>query len=262
VKGLPDMFGAIAGDVIGSVYEHTRIKTTNFPLFQRHSCFTDDTVMTVAIADAILNQTDYAGSLKSFGRKYPKAGYGRAFFQWIFAPESKPYNSWGNGSAMRVSPIGFAFDDECKVLLESQRSAEVSHNHPEGIKGAQATALAVFLARQGESKKIIREKIERRFGYNLKRSVDEIRPTYRFDISCQGSVPEAIISFLDSVDYEDAVRKAISLGGDSDTLACIAGGMAQAFYRTIPLDITTRVREILPEDLLSVVDKFNQKYGL
>jgi ADP-ribosylglycohydrolase len=256
------MLGAIAGDVIGSVYEHRPIKTTEFSLFQRHCRFTDDTVMTVAIAHAILEQTDYAASLKAFGRRYPNAGYGGAFIEWIFEPDVRPYNSWGNGSAMRVSPVGFAFDDAGKVLIEARRSAEVSHNHPEGMKGAEAAALAVFLARQGQSKETIREEISSRFGYHLKRRVDEIRPTYRFDVSCQGSVPEAIIAFLDSADYEDAVRKAISLGGDSDTLACIAGGIAQAFYKSIPLAIVGRVREILPEDLLGVVDRFNQRYGL
>jgi ADP-ribosylglycohydrolase len=256
------MLGAIAGDIIGSVYEHRPVKTVEFPLFQRHSRFTDDTVMTVAVGHAILENGDYGAFLKAFGRKYPDAGYGSAFINWIFEPDVKPYNSWGNGSAMRVSPVGFAFDDVDTVLKEAQRSAEVSHNHPEGIKGAQAVAMAVFLAKRGYGKETIRKEIENRFAYNLARTVDEIRLAYRFDVSCQGSVPEAIIAFLDSNDYEDAVRKAISLGGDSDTLACIAGGVAQAFYKSIPSSIISRVREILPEDLLSVVDRFNERYGL
>lgn len=255
------MLGAIAGDVIGSIYEHTRIKRTDIPLFHDFSRFTDDTVMTVAIADAILNSTDYAESMRSFGRRYPKAGYGTAFIEWILAPESKPYNSWGNGSAMRVSPIGFAFPTAEAVLSEARKSAEVSHNHPEGIKGAQAAALAVFLARKGESKSNIRKEISTRFSYNLNRTIDEIRPGYRFDVSCQGSVPEAIIAFLDSHDYEDAIRKAISLGGDSDTIACIAGGIAQAFYREIPPEIVAEVRKRLPQEFLDIIDRFNGIYS-
>jgi ADP-ribosylglycohydrolase len=256
------MLGAIAGDVIGSVYEQHPIKTINFPLFQQHSRFTDDTVLTMAIAYSILEGVDYATALKSFGRKYPHAGYGGAFIDWIFETDSRPYNSWGNGSAMRVSPVGFAFNDTEQVLLEAKRSAEVSHNHPEGIKGAQATALAVFLARNGENKNTIKNEISRRFSYNLDRTVDTIRPVYSFDVSCQGTVPEAIISFIDSENYEDAVRKAISLGGDSDTLACITGGIAQAFYREISADIINEVRSRLPEEFLRIIDKFNQTYDL
>ncbi|ABC78316.1 ADP-ribosylglycohydrolase family protein [Syntrophus aciditrophicus] len=254
------MFGAIAGDVIGSVYELTRIKTMNFQLFQKHSRYTDDTVMTLAIAHAILHEKNYAGSMKSFGRRYPNAGYGPAFFEWIFAPESRPYHSWGNGSAMRVSPIGYAFSTRETVLSEARKSAEVSHNHPEGIKGAQAVALAVFLARTGAGKKDIRKEIHDRFEYNLNRTIDDIRPDYRFDVSCQGSVPEGILAFLDSEDYEDAIRKAVSLGGDSDTLACIAGGIAQAFYKEIPAEIVKEVRKRLPQEFLEIIDTFNKKY--
>lgn len=256
------MLGAIAGDIIGSVYEHHPVKTEDFPLFHPRCRFTDDSVMTVAIAYAILESEDYGLALKRFGRKYPNAGYGSAFIDWIFEDEICPYNSWGNGSAMRVSPIGFAFNDVESVLLEAKRTAEVSHNHPEGIKGAQATALAVFLARQGESKEGIRRQITQLFGYDLNRTIEEIRPSYHFDVSCQGSVPEAIIAFLDSQSYEDAIRKAISLGGDSDTLACIAGGIAHAYYKSIPSEIVSRVRRILPEDLLEIVDRFNQRFGL
>ena len=255
------MLGSIAGDVIGSVYEHYRIKITDFPLFHDRCRFTDDTVMTVAVAEAILSRTGYAAAMKSFGRKYPHAGYGSAFKNWIFEDEVRPYNSWGNGSAMRVSPIGLAFDDLDTVLLEAARSAEVSHNHAEGIKGAQATALAVLMARKGESKEQIRQEVSRRFGYNLARTVDEIRPAYHFDVSCQGTVPEAIIAFLDSSSFEDAVRKAISLGGDSDTLACITGGIAQAFYKGVPPEIAARVRKVLPRELLDVVDRFSSRYG-
>lgn len=255
------MLGAIAGDVIGSVYERRPIKTTDFPLFGKNNRFTDDTVLTVAVAQAILEEVDYATALQSFARRYPNAGYGGSFIKWIFEPDPQPYNSWGNGSAMRVSPVGFAFDDVETVLAEARRSAEVSHNHPEGIKGAQATALSIYLARRGEDKAAIRREITERFGYDLQRSVEEIRPSYRFDVSCQGSVPEAIVSFLESENYEDAVRKAISLGGDSDTLACIAGGVAQAFYGPIPAHVEERVRAILPADLLDVVERFEREYG-
>jgi ADP-ribosyl-[dinitrogen reductase] hydrolase len=256
------MIGAIAGDIIGSVYEHHPIKTTDFPLFQPKCRFTDDSVLTVAIAYAILNDFDYATALKIFGQKYPRAGYGSAFIEWIFAAESHPYNSWGNGAAMRVSPVGFAFPEVERVLSEARRSAEVSHNHPEGIKGAQATALAVFLAHHRESKESIRHEITQHFGYNLQRTIADIRPRYRFDVSCQGTVPEAIIAFLESKDYVEAIRNAISLGGDSDTLACIAGGIAQAFYQEIPDSILKTVYSMLPEEFIAIIKTFNHTYGL
>jgi ADP-ribosylglycohydrolase len=256
------VLGSIAGDVIGSVYEQHPIKTMEFPLFQSHSRFTDDTVLTVAIASAILEKGDYAASLRAFGRRYPNAGYGGAFFDWLWDPGSGPYNSWGNGAAMRVSPVGFAFATIEDVLLEAKNTAAVSHNHPEGIKGAQATALAVFLARTGAAKTLIQSEITRRFGYDLSRTIDEIRPQYSFDVSCQGTVPEAIIAFLESKDYEDTVRKAISLGGDSDTLACIAGGIAHAFYQEIPQKIVGEVRGRLPEEFLSIIDRFSATYSL
>jgi ADP-ribosylglycohydrolase len=255
------MLGAIAGDIIGSVYESNPIKTTEFPLFDRYSIFTDDTVLTIAIAYAILENTDYTTSLKYFGRKYPDAGYGMFFYRWMFASRSEPYHSWGNGSSMRVSPIGFAFNSIEQVLHEAEQSAAATHNHPDGIKGAQATALAIFLARTGSSKTDITQEISKRFAYNLDRTLDEIRPDYSFDISCQGTVPEAIIAFLDSTDFEDAIRKAISLGGDSDTLACIAGGIAQAFYKSIPQIIVNEVYERLPIEFVSIIDKFNEIYG-
>ncbi len=256
------MLGAIAGDIIGSVYEARPIKFTEFPLFNPYSTFTDDTVLTVAVAYSILEKWDYAKAFKVFGQRYPDAGYGASFYHWLFSPDSSPYYSWGNGSAMRVSPVGFAFDSVDGVLREAERSAAVTHNHPEGIKGAQATALAVFFARKGESKEYIRQEIVRRFAYNLDRTLEEIRPGYRFDVSCQGSVPESIIAFLESKDFEDAVRKAVSLGGDSDTMACIAGGIAQAFYKEIPADIVANVRKRLPDEFLLVVDRFNERFCL
>jgi ADP-ribosylglycohydrolase len=254
------MIGAIAGDIIGSIYEHRPIKIKDFPLFHPQCRFTDDTVLTVAVADAILKGRSYKQSMRDIGRRYPMAGYGRAFTDWLLSEHPKPYNSWGNGAAMRVSPVGFAFNTENEVLREAENTAIVSHNHPEGIKGAQATALAVYFARMGYSKEEIREQIGRRFGYNLERQVDDIRPSYTFDVSCQGTVPEAIIAFLDAISYEDAVRNAISLGGDSDTLACITGGIAEAFYQNIPDHILAKVREILARDLSKITEAFCEKY--
>ena len=256
------MLGAIAGDIIGSTFEGRPIKTTEFPLFAPHSVFTDDTVLTVAVADAILNDLDHAVVLRSYARRYPNAGYGNSFYVWMLSDDKGPYNSWGNGSAMRVSPVGFAFDTESEVLAEASRSAEVTHNHPEGIKGAQATALAVFLGRTTHDKALIREQITQRFDYDLDRSLDEIRATYQFDVSCQGSVPESIIAFLDSEDFEDAIRKAISLGGDSDTMACVAGGIAQAYYEEVPVDIIDELRGRLPTGFISVIDRFNRHYNI
>jgi len=256
------MIGAIAGDIIGSAYEANAVKTADFDLFSPGSRFTDDTVLTVAVADCILHGKDYGRTYKEYGLRYPDAGYGSFFIQWLQSDNPQPYNSFGNGSAMRVSPIGFACTTLDSVMNEAERSAEVTHNHPEGIKGAQAVAGAVYLAVHGYSKDAIRSHIEETFSYDLSRSLDDIRPGYIFDMTCQGSVPEAIIAFLESNDYEDAVRNAISLGGDSDTQACIAGGIAQAFYRQIPESIINQVRKILPKDLLDVVDEFNGKYRL
>ncbi|MBN1930685.1 MAG: ADP-ribosylglycohydrolase family protein [Desulfobacterales bacterium] len=254
------MIGAIAGDIIGSVYEHSPIKTKKFTLFDPQCYFTDDTVLTVAVADAILTGSPYVDSIRTIGRRYPGAGYGGTFYHWLLSEDSGPYNSWGNGSAMRVSPVGFAFSTEDEVLQNARMTAEITHNHPEGIKGAQATALAIFLARTGHGKELIRDRIREMFGYDLSRSVDDIRPSYSFDVSCQGTVPEAIIAFLDSNSYEDAIRNAISLGGDSDTLACITGGIAEAFYGGVPDEIKARVEEILTPDLWEVTKAFCEKY--
>ncbi len=255
------MIGSIAGDIIGSVYEFDPIKTKDFPLFSPFCNFTDDTVLTVAIADAILNGRSYLDAVREIGRRYPDSGYGGFFLQWLYLEDSRPYNSWGNGSAMRVSPIGFAFQDEESVLKEAARTAEITHNHPEGIKGAQATALAIFLARTGRTKNEIRKAIQKRFGYDLDRTVDEIRPSYSFTESCQQTTPEAIIAFLDSTSYEDAIRNAVSLGGDSDTLACITGGIAEAFYGGIPSEIRLKVMECLSPDLWEITEQFLKKYG-
>ena len=256
------MLGSIAGDIIGSVYEWNRIKTKDFPLFQPNSVFTDDSVLTIAIAEAIQNQSDYRTSVIQYGRCYPHAGYGSAFQQWLLTTEPEPYESWGNGSAMRVSPVGFAFSDEATVLKESELTAVFTHNHPEGIKGAQATALAVFMAKHGNTKDDIRDAISSRFQYDLSKTIDDIRESYTFQVSCQKSVPEAILAFLDSTSWEDAVRNAISLGGDSDTLACITGGIAEAFYRDIPLYVLREVRSRLTEELWTSASRFYREFGL
>jgi len=254
------MIGAIAGDIIGSPYEHSPLKSTSFPLFSKDSRFTDDTVMTIAVGNAIMTGESYESSIKRFGLRYPHAGYGETFLQWLYGRIKGPYRSWGNGAAMRVSPVGFAFGSVDEVLVEAKKSAECTHNHPEGIKGAQATALAVFLSRSGEGKDGIRSEIIGRFGYDLQRTIDEIRPGYRFDVSCQGSVPESITAFLESQDYESAVRNAISLGGDSDTMGCIAGGIAYAFYRKIPSPVISEVVSRLPEEFLEVISGFEEMF--
>jgi ADP-ribosylglycohydrolase len=254
------MLGAIIGDIIGSSYEFKNWKSTDFPLFTPVSRFTDDTVLTVAVADCILHHRDYAKTFKEYGRRYPDAGYGGMFRDWLDSGRSGPYHSYGNGSAMRVSPVGFAFDSLTDVLREAKKSALPTHNHPEGVKGAQAIASAIFLARTGNGKNEIRKYIEKSFGYDLNRTLDEIRPSYRFDETCQGSVPEALIAFLEAANYEEAVRKAISLGGDADTLACIAGGIAEAFYKKIPRRIISQARQILGKELLAIIDEFIGRY--
>ena len=250
------MFGAIAGDIIGSVYEANNIKTTDFPLFSKDSRFTDDTVLTIAVADSLLYGENLVDKLKEYYARYPHVGYGARFIQWAKSDSREPYNSFGNGSAMRVSSVGFAFNTTREVLEQAKKAAEVTHNHVEGIKGAQATATAIFLARAGKSKEDIRFFVEKTFDYDLGEPLDSIRKTYQFDVSCQGSVPQAIRAFLESLDYEDAIRKAISIGGDSDTIACITGGIAQAFYKKIPESILEKVYTILDEPLRQVAFRF------
>ena len=256
------MLGAIAGDIIGSAYESHYTKSLDFELFTPQSTPTDDTALTIAVADCILHGKNYAVTFKEYGQRYPHAGYGGMFLKWLGNNSLAPYNSFGNGSAMRVSPVGFAFSNLDTVLLEAEKSAAVTHNHPEGIKGAQAIAASIFLARSGKSKEQICEYVEESFGYNLHQNLDEIRPWYRFDETCQGSVPQAIIAFLESNDYEDAVRKAASLGGDSDTLACMTGGIAQAYYGEIPQYIVIESKKRLDTDLWRIVELFNGKFGL
>src|SRR5262249_44454914 len=256
------MVGGIAGDVIGSVHEGTRTKTKDFPLLTPESRFTDDTVLTVAVADCLLHGRDYVDALHDYFHAYPNAGYGSTFILWASSRRREPYHSWGNGSAMRVSPLAYARATLGEVLEEAKRSAEVTHNHEQGIRGAQATAAAVFLARTGSSKEQIRRYTEEQFGYFLDESLDELRPTYPFDVSCQGSVPQSIIAFLESTGFEDAVRNAISLGGDADTMACIAGAIAEAFYGGVPPHIAEPVLAVLDDRLRGVVREFRERFGI
>ena len=256
------MWGAIAGDVIGSPYEARPIKRTDFPLFGPASRFTDDSVLTAATAEAVLEGKDYGDAYRAWYRRHPGRGYGPGFARWAESDGAGPYGSLGNGSAMRVAPVGWAFEPLDRVVAEAERSARPTHDHPEGIRGAQAVASAVFLARTGAGKEAIRSFVASAFGYRLDRTVEEIRPGYRFDATCPGSVPEALTAFLDSESWEDAVRKAVSLGGDSDTLACIAGAVAEAHYGGVPARIRRRVAALLAPDLLAVAERFCSAYGV
>jgi ADP-ribosylglycohydrolase len=237
-------------------------KTKDFPLFVRESRFTDDTVLTLAVADCLLTGSAYVDKFHEYSRAYPDRCYGVRFWHWVESGSRLPYNSWGNGAAMRVSPVAFAFPTLEEVLKEAKASADVTHNHPEGVRGAQATAAAIFLARQGESKRKIRGAIEKQFGYDLSRTIASIRAAYSFDESCQGTVPEAITAFLDSEDYEDAVRLAVSLGGDADTLACITGGIAGAFYGGVPSGIAAHALALLDDRLRETLARFCETYGI
>jgi len=253
------LLGAVSGDIIGSTHEYTPQKKLQFDLFSPASKFTDDTVLTIAVADAILNKRDYADTFREYGRRYPDRGYGGMFQGWLHSV-SGPYDSFGNGSAMRVSPVGWAMNSAKDVLAEAKRSAEVTHNHPEGIKGAQAVALAVFRARTGASKAEIRSEISDKFGYKLNRTLAEIRQTYKWSETCQGSVPESIIAFLESDSYENAVRSAVAMGGDADTMAAIAGSIAEPYYGGVPAEIAHSVRKMLPAGLWTVIERFSRKY--
>ncbi len=264
------MIGAILGDMIGSPYEFDRGgKTRDFPLFIGTSEFTDDTVMTVAVAEALMNtmgqsdediQSALVVSMRRWGRRYPDAGFGGRFYNWLFTRHPHPYNSYGNGSAMRVSSAGWLFDTLEETRRVARLTAVVTHNHPEGIKGAEATASAIFLARTGASKEEIRDYITRSFGYDLSRTCDQIRPGYRFDVSCQGSVPEAITAFLEGNSLEDVIRMAVSLGGDTDTIGCIAGGIAEAMYG-VPAALEAECKARLPKDMLAVLTRFDGARG-
>ena len=256
------MLGAIAGDIIGSHYEYVNDRRYDFELFTGGSFFTDDTVMTLAIARWLMESnsllsSDLTESMVELGRKYPDVGYGPRFKNWIWTDNPQPNNSYGNGSAMRVSPVALYAHNLNEALELAYITAAVSHNHPEGIKGAQATAAAIYMAKNGYTKSQIRELISVMFGYNLYRTIDEIRPTYEWNDICQQSVPESIIAFLDGQDFKDVVRLAVSLGGDADTLGAIAGSIAACIY-SIPEQIAIECEKRLPTDLLKIMRDFEQ----
>jgi ADP-ribosylglycohydrolase len=255
------MIGAIAGDIIGSPYEGGPAVDRNFPLFAPDSQFTDDTVLTVAVASAIRRSTDFAAALRQWGRRYRHAGYGGWFWEWLQRDDAAPYNSFGNGSAMRVAAVGWAFDDFDTVLREATRSAAPTHNHPEGINGAQAVAAAILIARTGHDRADIVALLRNRFRYDCSMTMSDL-PRGAFDVTCQGTIPAAAVAFLDSTDFEDAVRNAVSLGGDADTLACIAGAMAEAFYGGVPAGIQAEVLRRLDDPLREEVVAFARAYGV
>lgn len=259
------MIGAIIGDYVGSAYEFHNTKDYSFEMITTQSDITDDSIMSIAIADAILQSKPYAERMRYWGNKYPnpKGAYGGSFSAWLHSSNPQPYNSWGNGAAMRVSPIGWAFSGLEQVLLQAKLSAECTHNHEEGIKGAQATATAIYLTRQGETKQWIKKYIESKFGYNLSFKIADIKESYKFDESCQGTVPPAIVCYLESTSFEDAIRLAVSLGGDSDTLGCITGSIAEANQTySIPVDIMEAAFKTIPSDLKTIVNRFTDKYKL
>ncbi len=273
------MLGAIIGDIAGSTFEFSNTHDYNFPLFARRSNYTDDSICTVAVAEWLLDDPNLTHEvletkLVEYAQLFPcpMGGYGGGYRTWLFHPEClrsndglptdgkrHPYHSWGNGSAMRVSAVGWMFDTLAETEHAAELSASITHNHPEGIKGAQATAAAIFMARTGSTKEEIRKYIEEKYGYNLHRTCDEIRPTYSFDETCQGTVPEAIIAFLDSQDFEDAIRLGVSLGGDSDTLACITGGIAEAFYKYIPSALAGEALDLLPTRFIDALCRLREK---
>lgn len=264
------MLGAILGDIIGSPYEfdHNNIKTTNFPLFSERSHFTDDTVMTIAVAEGLMNgfgdeaktEAEIITAMQKYGTMYPDAGYGARFSGWLMDEKPKPYHSFGNGSAMRVSAVAWLFNDLATVENYAQISARISHNHIEGIKGAKATAAAIFMARTGSNKSRIKQYIEKQYLYDLSRKLDDIRPYYHHVESCQETVPEAITAFLESDGFEDALRKAVSLGGDSDTLAAITGSIAEGYYE-IPDELKQKALSLLDDPLLVVVERWRGGLG-
>ena len=261
------MIGSIIGDIIGSIWEGKQASSKDVDLFTEYNIFTDDTTMTLAVAEAILKKTDYQTEMIKYYKKYPDAGYGYLFNEWANSKNPQPYKSYGNGSAMRVSPIGFAFDDINSVLNEARKSAEITHNSPDGIAGAKAIALAIFMAREGNSKEKIRTKVGSRFRFEIRNSVEELKifneENWAFNgSSIEESVPVALLCFLDGTDYEDTIRNALYLGGDTDTIACMAGGIAQAFYREIPDWIIKESRNRLNKDQLEIVDDFNQRYRI
>jgi len=251
------MKGSLLGDIIGSSYEFRNTKDYNFKLFTHNSKFTDDTVLTIATMDVLLEKFSFNVAYKRWFRKYPNSGFAPRFREWGRSDTTLPYNSWGNGSAMRVSPIALWYDTLEQTLAVAKQSAMCTHNHPEGVKGAQATAAVIFMARQKASKEEIRNYIQSTSGYELRFTIDSIRPHYAYDVSCQGSVPQAIVAFLEGTSFEDVIRKAVSIGGDSDTIACIAGGMAEAYYG-IPDDLLQKLNNYLSDEMIVMINKFYQ----
>ena len=262
------MIGSIIGDIVGSIYEFTpnNIKTKQFEFFNPNGSYTDDSILTFATADWLLHGGEVAHYYSKYGEKYPwpMGGYGGGFKLWLVRSirhqDYRPYNSCGNGSAMRVGPVGWAFDTIEEILAKAKESAECTHNHPEGIKGAQATALAIMMARHGCDKNEIRSEIEKRFEYDLQFTCEQIRPTYTWGGTCQDSAPQAIVAFLDGEDYEDSIRNAISIGSDSDTIGCITGSIAEAYFG-VPADLRNSAMNYLPEEFQSIISEFENKFG-
>lgn len=263
------MYGAILGDMIGAPYEFDRgNKTKDFEMFNDRVSFTDDSVMTIAVADALMRissdaddddvKTAVIQSMQKWGKRYPWAGYGQRFFIWLSKKNPQPYGSWGNGSAMRVSSVGWLYNSLEETRRYARLTAEVTHNHPEGIKGAEAVASAIFMARNGASKDEIKKYIIQEFDYDLSRTCDEIRPEYYHIESCQETVPEALTAFMEGADFEDVIRTAVSLGGDCDTLTCIAASIGEAFYG-LPDNMKDECRKRLPKDMLRILDRFDER---
>ena len=258
--GKVKMLGALVGDIVGSVYEFHNVKYTDFEMFTPWTNFTDDSVMTLAVAkwlmeDESRSMQGLAYYMQELGKKYPNAGYGGNFSAWLYQDHPQPYNSWGNGSGMRVSPVGLYAKTLDEALALAAVTAAVTHNHSEGVKGAQAIAASMFLCREGKSKEEIRDYVERVFDYDLHRKIEDIRPSYSFDVSCQGSVPEAIIAFLEGNDFEEVIRLAVSIGGDSDTIACMAGAIAACLY-PIPDWMVEKCDAVLTDELRQIKDQF------
>lgn len=260
---MSKVIGAIVGDIVGSIYEFDNIKTKDFPLFTDINVFTDDSILTVATMEALLKggtSENFISSYQRLGNKYPSS-YGVRFGQWLKSKTVQPYDSWGNGSAMRVSPVAWFYDNLVAVENVAKTSASITHNHPEGVKGAQAVSSAIFLARNGKTKNEIKRYVENKYDYMLDFALDDIRPWYDFDESCAGTVPPAIVAFLESLDFEDAVRNAVSLGGDSDTLVAITGSIAEAFYG-VPAEICNEAVSYLPDELRKIVKEFSTKIAV
>ncbi len=256
------VLGAIVGDVVGSVHEWAGTKTKEFPLFMPASTFTDETILSIAVAEHLLDRTDCIDGFHRWFERYPGAGFGGSFVHWAFRRQREPYHSFGNGAAMRVAPIAHAFDTLDDVILHARANAAITHDHEEGVAGAEAVAACVFLARSGQSKDEIRRYVSGRFRYPLDQSLDDIRARHEFDSSCAGSVPPSIVAFLESDSFEDAVRNAISVGGDADTMAAIAGAIAEPFYGGVPEDIRAQTLARLDDRLRAIVERFCTAYPL